>query len=185
MNSPARWPSRFPHRNDQGLALVIVLILLVVMSLTAATAMRGAITHERVVNNLRHEYSAQNHAEIALRFCEDQLLQSPANRISAFQGADSQPIVQLANLRWRDYPTWVSARAGAPSGVAFHSLGTGLVGGAPSPECMVERVALSGGLSQAWVVTARGFSRDYREDPGSGRTLSGSVVWLQSFLYVD
>jgi hypothetical protein len=32
----------------------------------------------------------------------------------------------------------------------------------------------------ALVVTARGFSPDYRADSASGKTTAGSVVWLQT-----
>jgi hypothetical protein len=50
---------------------------------------------------------------------------------------------------------------------------------AQAPVCLVERQALDGG--QVHVVTARGFSPDWRGDV-SQNTLAGSSAWLQSLL---
>jgi hypothetical protein len=37
----------------------------------------------------------------------------------------------------------------------------------------------------AYVITARGFSPGYTADAVTGRTLSGSVVWLQSMVSLN
>jgi len=172
-------------RSDNGIALVVVLVLLVVMGLAASVAMRGAITHEKVINNIRLEASAQAHAEIALRFCEGQLLLGPANREAALQNAENLPALPAGGQRWTDFQAWAAARRGFSATAALHRLDPNLVAGAPAPECLVERMALNPGNDKVWVVTARGFSHDYREDVADSRILSGSVVWLQSFIHID
>lgn len=59
-------------RASRGISLIIVLIMLVIIGITGATAMRTATSEQRATNNLRMETIAQQYAEAALRICEGQ-----------------------------------------------------------------------------------------------------------------
>jgi len=170
---------------DRGLILVVVLILLVVIGLTAAAAMRGAITQEKVANNLRLEHAAQTQAEFALRYCEAQLLKDKAQRVAQLQDVDDLSALSMANLRWNQSSAWAAPSA-SNTNLAFHELDAALLpsNGAPRPQCLVERLSVGNGGEEALVVTARGFSPGYQA--ASSTALSaGSTVWLQSFLYFE
>lgn len=179
---PARTRTRpGPH---QGITLVVVLILLVVMSLTAAVAMRSAITQEKVVNNFRQESTAQSLAEFALGYCESELQKLSGDRTPELQSVENLPTRTMSALQWDQPSAWVPAVSGGTPGAAFLSLDSALVHGAPSPQCLVERLSMSQSKAEVVVVTARGFSQDYRAD-AKGQRISGSAVWLQSFLYFE
>ena len=64
-----------PHTSQCGVVLIISLILLVVISLLAVTSMRNAGSSESVAGNVRRTELATEAAEIALRFCEEQVLE--------------------------------------------------------------------------------------------------------------
>lgn len=170
-----------------GITLVVVLVLLVVISLTAAAAMRSAITQEKVVNNLRAEFSAQTQAELALRYCEGELLKLPAQRTPALQGVEQLPLQSLNGLQWKQASAWQApaGAAGTAPDAAFLTLASAQAAGPTLPQCLVERLGVAGGRAEATVVTARGFSPDYRPGAADGSGASGSVVWLQSFLYFE
>lgn len=55
---------------QQGVVLVVALILLVVISLFTVTSIRSAISSESVSNNVRTTELATQAADIALRYCE-------------------------------------------------------------------------------------------------------------------
>lgn len=185
--------------SHRGITLVVVLILLVIMSLTAAVAMRSATTQEKVVNNFRQDFSAQSLAEFALAYCEAELIKPSGDRVAALQQVEDLPARTLDTLQWSQSTAWMaasspggaaastsaSATSGTASSTALLTLGSALVGNMPSPpQCLVERLSMDNGSAEAVVVTARGFSLDYRTD-SSGQRTSGSAVWLQSFLYFD
>lgn len=181
-------PTRpLPTAPDRGITLVVVLILMAVIGLTAAAAMRSAVTQEKVVNNLRVEFAAQTRAEQALRFCEGEVMKPSGHRVSELQGVEHLVAQPVASLRWRASDAWAAplapatdgtpAAGGTPSAL-FLTLAASLVPGGPPAQCLVERMQVANSQNGALVVTARGFSPDYVA--GS----SGSVVWLQSFLYL-
>lgn len=170
---------------DRGIVLVVVLLLLVVIGITASSAMRSAITQEKVVNNLRLEFSAQTQAEYALRFCEAQLLKASGARVTELQGVESLPGRAMAELQWEQSSSWTAPTGGSPTW-AFFQLAAADVqsNGAQRPMCLVERLSMGGAGETAWVVTARGFSPGYQAGASTGSN-AGSTVWLQSFLYFD
>jgi Tfp pilus assembly protein PilX len=178
----------------QGASLIIVLVLLVVIGLTSAASLRNASSNERVSHNVRMHWLAEQYAEAALRYCQSQLLLADAQRVSSLQEAALIPINATATPGWANPQTW------SGSGGAFASLTSVLLAFVESldsvfvPELLrksvVERQALpllqNGALvgsADVYVITARGFSPDYRESLPGAR--SGAVVWLQCRLSVQ
>lgn len=174
-------PSSAHRRHNRGVSLIIVLIMMIIIGITAATAMRSATSEQRATNNMRVEASALQYAEAALRYCENEMKKSPASRPSTLQTASiytsTGPGPTVSG--WGDPATWTgsSGRASAsrtevPDSVIQDSTDTVLPN--QNPECVVENMSGYG-----MVITARGYSPDYAKD-GSGITTSGAVVWLQS-----
>ena len=200
MSKTAKRDLKAPQR---GISLIIVLILVVVIGLTASSAMRSATSSQRVTNNLRMEGMAQQYAEAALRFCEAQMaIDDPVTgggvpRVGTLLNAN----IPLADITAVNQPAWLNpvswtGLAAAPQVAATpHAAATRttLVAGQISsgvstytptilPQCIVERQLLPGATPfTVIVVTARGFSTDYQKD-ANGNTTNGSVVWLQSIL---
>jgi Tfp pilus assembly protein PilX len=178
----------------QGASLIIVLVMLVVIGLTSAASLRNASSNERVSHNVRMHWLAEQYAEAALRYCQSQLLLADAQRVSSLQEAALIPINATAAPGWANPQTW------SGSGGAFASLTSVAQAFVESldstfvphvlPQCVVERQALpllqngvSVGSADVYVITARGFSPDYRESLPGAR--SGAVVWLQCRLSVQ
>jgi Tfp pilus assembly protein PilX len=177
----------------QGASLIIVLVMLVVIGLTSAASLRNASSNERVSHNFRMHWLAEQYAEAALRYCQSQLLLADEQRVSSLQEAALMPINASA-------PGWANPQTWSGSGGAFASLTSvaqAFVESSDSafvpqrlPQCVVERQALpllqngvSVGTADVYVITARGFSPDYRESLPGAR--SGAVVWLQCRLSVQ
>ena len=187
-----------------GISLIIVLILLVVIGLTSAAAMRGATSSQRVTNNVRMDSIAKQYAEAALRYCEAQLQIPDTNtspqpvrvnslRAAVINAAGTTAVdmtVALTPGAWENPVSWTGAvNAGAAAAtrtavpvVEYSTAGVSSYLPARPPECVVETQTRGSPTFTVTVVTARGFSTDYRADAGTGATLSGSVVWLQSIL---
>lgn len=165
---------------------MIALILLVVIGLASAAAMRSSVSHEKVVNNLREEVLAQQYAEMALRFCIAEM-QNPASTLLTVTPppAGTMP-VGLPAGSWNQAGTWfgtntryTSLNATAVAGLASSTDSS--LHPSQAPQCLVEQVALQSGQAPVYVITARGFSPAYQAD-GNGRTVRGSAVWLQAIL---
>jgi len=58
-----------------GIALVVVLVLLTVISLVSGATLRASLSAEQITLNVRLENLAREAAHIGLRHCEDALLQ--------------------------------------------------------------------------------------------------------------
>lgn len=189
---------------EKGISLIIVLILTVIIGFTAAAAMRSATSSQRVTNNVRMDNIAQQFAEASLRYCEAQL-QIPDDNVSPNPVRVNSlktsviPVVDMTvpppkpNGAWEDPVSWtgaIGAGGAASTRTALPSsqyIATGLSSYLPAkpPECVAEVQKLPGSPSfTVTVVTARGFSTDYRAD-STGKTLGGSVVWLQSILNLE
>lgn len=174
------------RRPERGISLIIVLIMLIIIGITASTAMRNATSSQRATNNLRVEASALQYAEAALRFCENELLKADALRVPTLREVYI-PVTSFTILPgpitagWEDPATWTGA-GGIASATRTEVLDTAIKNSTDTvlpnkkPECVVERMTGYG-----TVVTARGFSPDYTKD-GAGKTITGAVVWLQSFI---
>lgn len=187
MPRPFHTPSTRMHMSPQvyqrGTTLIVVLIMLVVIGLSAASSMRNAVSGEKITNNLRLDALAQQYAELGLQYCERQMaLPSAARTELALQDAALPAATPVASAIWSASATWLNT----PTTVIQISNATNLISGVNSsvtpgrnPECLVEPVTLGAG-TPTFLITARGFSPGYTADPDTGATLSGSVVWLQS-----
>ena len=185
-----------PQRRESGISLIIVLIMLVVIGLTSAAAIRNATSGERATNNIRMQNLAQQYAEAALRYCERQvtLNDTDPNKAPTLLNANivqtafvaGQSTFQVSPAPWEQTASWIGA---AGSGGASSSRTVvpesqiksvnSSINPTVRPQCVAERQVMAGG-GVALVITARGFSPDYTADAVSGKTTGGSVVWLQS-----
>ena len=175
------YPSAVYRRHSRGVSLIIVLIMMIIIGITAATAMRNATSEQRATNNMRMEASALQYAEAALRYCENQMRGSSASRPITLQttAIGTATTFGYTTSGWEDPLTWTgttgrksSTRTEVPDSIIQDSAATVLP--TYKPECVVENMTGYG-----VVITARGYSPDYTRD-GSGVTTSGAVVWLQS-----
>ena len=175
---PARVPRATPgrarsHARARGFSLIIAMLMLAVIGLASAAIMRNATSGDQVANNNRLQTQANQYAQLALRYCEGQFaLPGVARAVSMFPLASP--------------PSWTLQRNWTAKGPrAAHTLVARDIGSAVlprvAPQCMME----SAGVPNVYTITARGFSADFRADPGTGSTLSGSAVWLQATVYAD
>lgn len=174
-----------PRHPAQGSALIISLILLVVIGLTSAVVMRSTIASEQSTNSLRLEGTAQQYAEMALRYCESEMGKDPGDRVAALQSIDADSAGDVSTGKWTQTTTWVGTSLSAldvPDD--WLSSGSGSVKPVTKPQCVVEKVNLDSKV-EAFLVTARGHSPDFEADPTTGRARRGSSVWLQSFLVIE
>jgi Tfp pilus assembly protein PilX len=160
---------------QQGVVLIVVLIMLVVIGLTSAAVMRNALSADLVSANVRSEALATEAAQIALKFCEAQII-LPVSTV---------PIQAAATpARWRTLANWASTAAPPPTTLTDAQVSSANASFRVThlPQCMAETQALPGrpAAETVVVVTSRGFSSDYTESEGAQQ--SGSVVWLQSTL---
>ncbi|TAK97182.1 MAG: hypothetical protein EPO09_04690 [Aquabacterium sp.] len=175
MTSPHTHTHIKPHRaqkpsTQRGVTLLIVLIMLVVIGLVSASAMRQAANADLISNNTRLEQLAKQFAETALRFCEEGVKNGTVQIQAANQAAPA----------WKTFGNWEGAsRTALNLGEAdFRSAAQTSTGTNRAPQCMAEFSPLN---NNTFIVTARGFSPDYQAD-ANGKTQRGAVVWLQSTL---
>jgi len=74
MKAAKRAPALPAARDQAGVALIVVLILLIVMSILGIVIMRSSAMQERMSANLRDRSIGFQGAEGALRFAQDQVL---------------------------------------------------------------------------------------------------------------
>lgn len=174
--------SRLVARGQQGIVLITALILLVVITLVALLAVQGSISGEQVSRNLRTNAIAAQAAETALRLCEDDVLRVTSTYVInpvPLLGTATFPVLWQTSANW-DNPLMantVTAVFANSTDIAARTLPV-------LPRCMIEeyRLRTEGDTARlSYVITARGFSADYRVN-GTGQVVSGSSVWLQSIL---
>lgn len=173
---------------SKGVVLIIALILLAVIGISSALALRMSLFGDIVSQNLRAQNLALQAAELALRYCERQVATDPGS-VAMLRGPG-------AAVEWQLADNWTPARSVAvPAGV----LGTAAGYNTP-PQCLVRAFSADEylpaetpgagsissddrGFSSEFVVlhriTARGFSPDFARDNG-GQPISGAEIWLQS-----
>lgn len=165
----------------RGVSLIIVLIMLAVIGLVSAAAMRSATSNEMVARNVRDQWLAQQQAEAALRYCERQLLLPAEERVAFLR--DVAPSTQDPPTGWTLPTSWSGQGA---TGANLTALPTDLLGPSSvpqvAPQCLVERRLWSAG--EAYRVTARGYSANYSRD-SQGYTSAGVVTWLQMELLIQ
>lgn len=193
-------PSSRP-RAERGVVLIIVMVMLVIIGLASAASMRNALSSDAVANSTRVQLQATEAAQIALRWCEQQVV---AGNVAVVPLQQPPAAGASAPTNWEDIGAWnpgASRRAQAVPAAFIQSATntsgtTQTLSGWRAPECMAEcrrldtaegaiSAATSAGCNntgqhEAVIVTARGFSPDYAEDAATGRQLSGSAMWVQS-----
>lgn len=179
---------------QQGVVLIIALIMLVVMSLLAVTSLRNAGSSESIAGNVRTTELATQAAEIGLRHCESSAIQLATNTASTNPAFYTTTLAialisPINSALWESTTTWDS---GTSTATYIVPASTFVVGGTATykrpPECMVE--LLSGSMPtgtasvtpSAFVITARGFGPEVAS--GTGRP-QGAEVWLQSTIEIQ
>ena len=149
------------------------MLMLAVIGLASAAIMRNATSGDQVANNNRLQTQANQYAQFALRFCEAQMAQeSTARKVALF------PVASPA--AWTVQRNWTTTGS-----TSAHTLATAEIGGTVlprvAPQCLMEATD----VPNVYTVTARGFSADFKADPSTGATRSGSTVWLQATIYAE
>lgn len=170
-------PSAPYNPAQHGFVLVLALIMLAILSAAAAWAARAAVSGELVANNLRVVTGAQQSADMALRYCENQMVAGNPDGLKVNMDGASTPV------QWQTRSNWTSKANTIPASVrdSRDPAGTAMV---VPPQCMVEELRLAQSdmqNAQAYLITARGFSPDYSAD-ANGKTSTGTEVWVQSSL---
>jgi Tfp pilus assembly protein PilX len=181
-------------RTQNGVVLIVAMIMLIVISILAVTSMRNSASTEALAGNVRTTELATQAAEIALRHCESSVVEI----ITVASGATSTGYVTTltaANIlaaatppRWQNLATWDSATS------STFVLPSALIGGTGTykrpPECMIETlpVIVSGSTAvsstASFVITARGFGPEVAADATRARP-QGSEIWLQSHIELE
>ena len=155
----------------RGFSLIIAMLLLAVIGLVSAAIMRNAVSGDQAANGNRLQTQASQYAQLALRLCETQLAQPASTRVVALRSATTP-------AAWTSQRNWTSSDASAA-----HTLSASEIGSAVqprvAPQCLMEATA----VPDVYTVTARGFSADFKSDPTTGATRTGSAVWLQATIY--
>lgn len=171
---PDHFFPRRPQAAQHGIALIVVLVMLTVISLVSGASLRAALSAEQITHNVRLESLAKEAAHIGLRHCEEALLQTPP--ALTVHPAPVPPAPAL----WTLWSSWHGPHALA------HTVPTSAMSSADSafvpaarPACLLETHPAHPDLI---TVTARGFSPDHQAD-SAGRTTRGAMAWVQSVVH--
>lgn len=193
-----------PNRSQQGVVLVVALIMMAVIAISSAAAIKAVTAQDLIGSNQRTQSMALQAAESGLRYCEalvtaPKLTTEQAGLIGKIQDAvatnytdtNSQGEPLQPKQRWEAAGNWIGGNKlsfALPASFQFdrsrdQSSYTRL------PECLIERLDLKPfdkeytnpppDPIEAFQITVRGFSPDYTES-ATGVPLTGAVVWLQS-----
>lgn len=174
------------QKSEAGIVLPMALILLMVISLIAVMAAKRSASGEQVVTSLRANTLANQVAETALRYCEDKVrlndgtLKIQDSAILGYVDSDGLP------NQWRTRGNWASGSALVnvlPADVAANA---SMPTPSTQPRCIIEKYRLPRldkdvTLSDPYLVTAVGYTPDYRSD-ANGKVLAGGEVWLQAII---
>ncbi len=185
-------PSRSPGRSQRGVVLVIALVLLAVIAVTSAMAMRLALFGGIVGQNLRAQSLAMQAAETGLRHCEGRVGVDPfTTPMLADAGG------QADDREWQLEANWADRAIAVPA-----ALVDGALDANQRPQCLIRMLSLdeyrrfapprpdtisgeSRGIDAErfvfYRITSRGFSPDFRRG-SNGQSTSGAEVWLQSMV---
>ncbi len=171
-------------RRQRGVVLIVALVLLIAISFVAALAVGRSISGEQVSKAFSTQAVAFQAAETALRYCEDQVLRTgKVTSGGVTHEPHPYPLDGTAPALWSSRANW------EPSGGKAVEIDAGVINSLDPaartlpklPRCMVEQLRLNsdeGAARQTFLITAVGFSRDYRLV--SGKPDTGGEVWLQS-----
>jgi hypothetical protein len=160
-------------RAQRGVSLIIAMLMLAVIGLASAAVIRNATSADRAVTNNRVQTQANQYAQLALLFCENQVeLWTSGKSLPGFHLLKPTP----GSTAWTVKANWFLP---AQSYTLLPGDITGVVKPKNPPQCIAETTNILG----VFTVTARGFSDDWAEDSNHATT-NGSVVWLQSSVYL-
>ena len=157
----------------RGFSLVIAMLMLAVIGLVSAAIMRNATSGDQVANNNRLQTQASQYAQLALRFCQNQLALAQATRSAVVFAAATPPA-------WTVERNWTTTGTSSAHALTSADIGSS-VQPRIAPQCMLEATDVAG----VYTITARGYSADYRRDLSTGATRTGSAVWLQATIYAE
>lgn len=199
LQSRPRHPASVLH-SQNGIVLVVALIMLIVISLLAAVSVRNATSSEGVSANVRQTQLASQAAETALRYCENTVVSWATTGVSTVTFGSSPPgttAVTFATTYVQDLTTtlasmnpsnWDSNASNkilvlAPDSVN-HSITSTF---SRPPECMIERLApsTSSTYSTTFNITARGFGPEVPAADASRSRPVGAVIWFQSTIEIQ
>jgi type IV pilus assembly protein PilX len=166
---------------QQGVVLVIALIMLALLSILASMSIRGASSTEQVANQSRLRALAQQTAEAALYFCEQQVRANATDAGTGFLPPDA-PVGTGTPYRWEDMANWDTPTiAGNLWAVPVSAAGdtTSATYFARPPECMSQYMSID---KKVFVTTARGFGPDVKTNANPPK---GTEVWLQSIVTME
>ena len=149
------------------------MLMLAVIGLVSAAIMRNATSGDQVANNNRLQTQANQYAQLALRFCESQLALGSSSRSVALQPVTTPEA-------WTVQRNWATTGKALAHTLVAAEIGSAVLPRVP-PQCLMEATA----VPNIYTVTARGFSADFKADPGSGATRNGSAIWLQATIYAE
>lgn len=170
--------ARRARSGQRGVSLLIAMVMLVIIGLVSVGVMRNAKSSDTVATNTRAQTQANQYAQVAERFCESQIPPSTGAQIGYVKGTGGPFWTTFAN-----WPPGSTAKAHALSAAELSHTSSSIVTPPANamPQCMAEDAPGLG--PNAFIVTSRGFSLDYRAD-SKGNTISGSVVWLQAYVTI-
>ena len=162
-------------KNQHGVVLIIALILLVVISLLAVSTLHNAASTESVAGSVRTTELATQAADIALRYCENDVLVKVNN--------STNPYIAGTGEQWKAIAIWDTETPTKIYTIPLAVLqlnGIGDIYKRP-PECMVEQLLTKSTTSSFYLITARGFGPEVPALVSGTRVRPvGTEVWLQS-----
>jgi type IV pilus assembly protein PilX len=191
------------YAQQQGVVLIVALIMLAIISLMAAATIKGSGSSEALSSSSRTQSLALQAADAALRYCEEGVqnqqyqvtpsratLQAAAGNVlysSVLIPEAPNPIPPIVPVNWTSSSNWDDG----PKNALVYKLPSTFLNAnniyKRMPECMVQySQAPVGSVSQV-VITARGFGPEVPDvlDGVAGtnvRKPQGAEVWLQSYL---
>ena len=177
--------------DQRGVVLVIALLLLIVIGFSSSYVLRNALFGDLLSHNLSSGQVAQQAAEVALNYCNNQVI-NPGTPIPPIQpSTDGEPDL------WKSAKTWSNDAMAITIPIALlqptNKTTFGVATYSKLPQCVFQfanLVNVEGKASNVaakpiaiWV-TVRGYSPDYQAAT-SGVAAAGSEVMLQSIVRMN
>ncbi|RYH67234.1 MAG: hypothetical protein EON54_04345 [Alcaligenaceae bacterium] len=184
------------YRRQDGVALIIALVLVLIMSLLGTFAIRNATQSERSVNGIRTAEIAREAAETALRFCEQIAIADGDGKDFTYGGTSYGGKILTSVLTsqadttaaWRSADNWKDTVAISLPATYYQKFdGTVVDSKVPhlktAPRCLVQRIQTTTTPQlTGYLITARGFADNASFNAATGKTSQGAESWLQSVL---
>ncbi len=165
-----------------GVVLIMSMVMLVIVSLLVATAMKSALSSESISGSVRLNQLAHQSAEAALRFCEDAAIKTLSG--TPVSGFSIQ--AQSSSLQGNSTTIWDDTSSTAVYALALSSVNNNGQPYKRPPECIAEQLAPAGSAKADMLIaiTARGFGPEVAplQSGATNRRPAGSEVFLQSTL---